>query len=368
MGQPSHLFRNEGGRKFRDVTKEAGLAMPPAETKTLSIAVLDYDGDGRPDLYFVNDRVSNRLFRNRGDGRFEEVTAETGAGVLGERPRAGMGVAVGDPFGSGRDSLFVTNFGAEENSLYRNVDGVLFEDAGKTSGVAAARHAVRALGNALRRLRQRRLARPLRRGRAPGAPSRAGARPLPQRRGALRRRGRSQLRAAHGPAPQPRRWTLRRVEGRGRLRARPDGGARDRPSPICDGDGALDLVVVDVDGSVRLFRNDAAGGASWIAIEPRPGADGRTVLETRVRVTAGGRTQTQTYRVSPSYASGSLVPLHFGLGAAEKADEVEVRWPGGRDADLPGRRGADDLRRAPAESWDAQPLIARPLTPGRPDL
>ena len=65
--------------------------MPPADTKTLGVAVLDYDGDGRPDLYFVNDRVSNRLFRNRGDGTFEETTAETGAGVLGDQPRAGNG-------------------------------------------------------------------------------------------------------------------------------------------------------------------------------------------------------------------------------------------------------------------------------------
>ena len=113
IGQPSRLYRNLGGRKWRDVTKESGLAIDPRETKTLGVAVLDYDGDGHPDLYFVNDRVSNRLFRNKGDGTFEETTSETGAGVLGPRARAGMGVAVGDPFDSGRPSLFVTNFGAE---------------------------------------------------------------------------------------------------------------------------------------------------------------------------------------------------------------------------------------------------------------
>ena len=58
-GQPSHLYRNEGNRRFRDVTAAAGLAMNPAETKTLGVAVLDYDGDGRPDLYFVNDRAES---------------------------------------------------------------------------------------------------------------------------------------------------------------------------------------------------------------------------------------------------------------------------------------------------------------------
>jgi hypothetical protein len=96
-----------------------------------------------------------------------------------------------------------------------------------------------------------------------------------------------------------------------------------------DGDGALDLVVVDVDGPVRIFHNEIGARGKWIAIEPVPSADGRTVLGTRVSVTAGGRTQTQAYRVSPSYASGSLVPLHFGLGEAESAT-VAVRWPDGR--------------------------------------
>src|SRR6266508_3439420 len=135
-GQPSHLYRNLGGRRFADVTQQAGLGMNPMDTKTLGVAALDYDGDGRPDLFFVNDRVSNRLFHNRGDGTFEETTVESGAGVLGERARAGMGIAVGDPAGDGRPSLFVTNFGGEPNSLYRNVEGALFEDAGESSRAA----------------------------------------------------------------------------------------------------------------------------------------------------------------------------------------------------------------------------------------
>src|SRR5262249_36950748 len=68
--------------------------------------------------------------------------------------------------------------------------------------------------------------------------------------------------------------------------------------------------------------------SSWIAIEPRIGADGRPVLGTIVTVRTRERSQTRVYRVSPSYASGSLTPLHFGLGAAEKVD-VEIRWPDG---------------------------------------
>jgi len=333
VGQPSHLYRNLGGRKFRDVTREAGLSVPPVETKTLSIAVLDYDGDGREDLYFVNDRVPNRLFRNRGDGTFEETTAETGAGTLGDHPRAGMGVAVGDPFGDGRESLFVTNFGAEPNSLYRNVDGVLFEDAGAASGIAdVGMPSVRwgthfadfdndgwpdtyVVGGHL----APRLPRWLGHYKSGGASYvEAGDSAFAQRAFLVHNLGGGKFAE----------WTGSGDFGRVRMSA--------RGTAVADlnGDGALDLVVVDVDGPVRIFHNEIGARGRWIAIEPVAGEDGRTVLGTRVRVTAGGRTQAQAYRVSPSYASGSLVPLHFGLGEADAAT-VAVRWPDGRTQEYP---------------------------------
>jgi enediyne biosynthesis protein E4 len=345
VGQPSHLYRNLGGRKFANVTAEAGLAMPPAETKTLGIAVLDYDGDGKPDLYFVNDRTSNRLFRNRGDGKFEETTAETGTGRSGDLPpRAGMGVAIGDPFGTGRDSLFVTNFGAEENSLFRNVEGALFEDSGTTSGAgaiglpyvrwgthfadfdndgwtdlyAAGGHLAPRIVRTLGRYRKGTQA----------AYVEAGDRAFAQKTVLLHNLGEGRF-----------------VEwDSGDLGKRPM-SARGTAVADIDGDGALDLVVVDIDGPVRVFRN-VLPARHWIAIEPRPApGDSRPVLGARVTVTAGDRAQTQPYWVSPSYASGSLVPLHFGLGEADAA-EVEIVWPGGEKQSL-GRLGGGKTYRVP---------------------
>jgi enediyne biosynthesis protein E4 len=326
-GQPSHLFRNDGNGHFTDVTAAAGLAMPPAETKTLGVAVLDYDSDGRPDLYFVNDRVSNRLFRNRGDGTFEETTAQAGAGVLGMVPRAGMGVAVGDADGDGATDLFVTNFGGEPNSYYRNVEGAIFEDAGATLG-----------------------------GGTVGAPSvrwgtsfadfdNDGWPDLYAVGGHLAPRFARVLghyksgKAAYVEAGDPsyrQRTVLLHNAGSGKFEEWRDAGdlgtirMSGRGSAVADvdEDGDLDLFIVDLAGPSRLFANEVGSRRSWIGIDLRPAADRHTVLGTRVRVTAGPRTQVQELQVSPSYASGTLTEMRFGLGSAGSAD-VEVRWPGG---------------------------------------
>src|SRR5262249_23107803 len=97
-----------------------------------------------------------------------------------------------------------------------------------------------------------------------------------------------------------------------------------------DNDGDLDLFIMDINGPARLFENRIGSRNSWIRIEPRVGPDRRTVLGTKVRVTAGGHIQMKEFSVSPSYASGTLTDLHFGLGNSEKADRVEIVWPGGR--------------------------------------
>jgi hypothetical protein len=328
VGQPSHLYRNDGNRHFTDVTKAAGLAIDPRDTKTLGVAALDYDGDGKTDLYFVNDRVGNRLFRNKGNGTFEEVTAETGAGVLGDHPRAGMGIAIGDPFGAGRPSLFVTNFGGEANSLYRNVEGALFEDAGAASGLGDAGLPYVRWGTHFADFDN------------DGWPDlyAVGGHLAPRivRMVGHYKSGKAKYVEAGDPA-YTQRTVLFHNTGAGRFEEWKEAGdlalARmaGRGSAVADidNDGDLDLFIVDLAGPSRLFENVVGNRKSWIRVEPRAGSDRRTVLGTRVKVTAGGRAQTKWFFVSPSYASGTLTDLHFGLGDAERVDEIEVTWPGG---------------------------------------
>ncbi len=358
VGQPPRLYRNEGSRRFRDVTRQAGLAIDPREVKTLGVAVLDYDGDGHPDLYFVCDRVGNRLFRNRGGGTFEEATDETGTGALGMQARAGMGVAVGDPFGDGVPSLFVTNFGGEPNSLYRNLGGVTFEDAGEAAGagpvglpwVRWGTHFadfdndgwsdLYAVGGHL----ASRLVRLLGHYRSSGAKYVEAGDPAYAQITVL----------LHNTGGRFVEWTdsgdLARTRMVGRGSATAD----------VDGDGALDLFIVDIDGPSRLFRNQIGSRKAWVAIEPRPGPDRQTVIGTRVRVTAGGRTQTQWYFVTPSYASGSLVPLHFGLGGAARIDKVEITWPGG---DRQTYRNLEARRAYAVRRNETRPLETRTMMP-----
>jgi enediyne biosynthesis protein E4 len=353
VGQPPRLYRNLGGRRFADVTRQTGLQMNPMDTKTLGVTALDYDGDGKPDLFFVNDRVGNRLFRNRGDGTFEETTAETGAGVLGERARAGMGIAVGDPAGDGWPALFVTNFGGEPNSLYRNVSGVLFEDAGASSGAGPIGSPFVRWGTHFADFDN------------DGWPDlyAVGGHLAPRivRLVGHYKSGKAAYLEVGDPGYAQKTVLLHNLGG-GRFEEWKETGdlaelrMSGRGSAVADidNDGDLDLFIVDLAGPSRLFENVIGNRKSWIRIEPRAGHDGRTALGTKVKVTAGGRSQTKEFFVSPSYASGTLTDLHFGLGDAERVEEIAITWPGGRSQvfhDVTARRS---YRLHPEEPLEAR--------------
>ena len=135
-GQHDRYYVNRGGGDFEDGTAAAGL--DGADGKGLGVVFTDLDGDGRPDLYVANDLTLNLLFRNRGDGTFEDQSLLSGAAVnRNGRPEAGMGLAVADFDSDGDPDLAVTNFDVETNTHYRNAGagaGLLFEDVSAVSG------------------------------------------------------------------------------------------------------------------------------------------------------------------------------------------------------------------------------------------
>jgi len=136
-GAPDHFFRQEAGR-FVDATKEAGFS-DRGLGFGFAVRTGDYDGDGDPDLFVANDSDPNYLYRNEGGGRFREVGVWSGCALdAGGAAQASMGIAAGDVFGSGRLDLFVTNFSEDYSTLYRNLGNGAFEDVSEETGVGPA--------------------------------------------------------------------------------------------------------------------------------------------------------------------------------------------------------------------------------------
>jgi enediyne biosynthesis protein E4 len=120
-GQSARLFRNLGNGRFEDVTKRAGLE--DASGKSLGIALIDYDNDGWLDLFVTNDTQPNKLYRNKHNGTFSDEGVTTGVAFSDAgRARAGMGTDAGDYDNSGRQSLVIGNFTTESMTLYHNDD------------------------------------------------------------------------------------------------------------------------------------------------------------------------------------------------------------------------------------------------------
>lgn len=334
-GQDAYLFVQREDGTFEDRAAAAGVTN--REGKGLAAVFFDYDGDGVSDLYVTNDRVPNKLWRGRGDGTFEDVTDEAGAGKR-EQPeaRAGMGLSVGDLDGDGRPEVMVTNYAGEPNSLYRNVEGVLFDDATETSGIARASHpqvqwgsdfpdldddgrpdVVAASGSLIPKIFN--VFGSLFR-REDFAFYNRGDRSYKQPPLVWRNLGDGRFAAVSGTAGD---WGRTKVSARGLA------------TGDVDGDGRLDVALAAVKGGIRLFRNDTrVPGVNALEILPVAGKDRRTPLGTKVIVTAGGRRQVKEFLLRPAYASGAWTPLHFGLGPALAAETVEVILPGGTEPAL----------------------------------
>ena len=299
---------------------------PPASRtrsgRGLGAVFFDYDGDGRPDLYVANDRSTNVLYRNRGDGTFEDVTVETGAGARDQKAaRAGMGIAVGDVDGDGRPEILVTNFAGEPNTLYRNVDGALFDDATESSGVDRASFPYVQWGTDFGDFDD------------DGRPDlvAASGHLVPRillifaklfRKGGLGLYGfgdrhyKQPPLVWHNEGQRPPRGRRRPDPATGRLcGSRPAGS----PSATWTATDASTSCSRPIAGGIHLMKNSTASRAHALEILPVAGADRRTVLGTKVAVTAGGIRQVQEFILRPSYASGAWVPLHFGLGEAASA-------------------------------------------------
>ena len=309
------LYRNRGSGRFEDVTARAGL--DSATDKAMGVAVLDYDTDGWPDLFVGSDRVPAKLYRNDGRGRFVDEALRAGV-ALSENgvARANMGVDAADYDRSGRPHLLVGNFINEMLGLYHNTDGAMFVDVAPRSEVGRASllsvtWAVFFFDFDLDGFLDIFAANGgTDESQAMDARARLSQPPL-----LLRNRGTGSFEnvtSALGAAFN------RPIMGRGAAYL------------DFDGDGDVDVALATLSGPALLFRNDGANRSNWLRVRAIGSRSNRNGIGAVVRVTSASGTQSQTVRSGSSYASQSELALTFGLGRDPRVTSLEVHWPSGK--------------------------------------
>jgi len=314
-GASPRLWRNRGNGTFEDVTSKAGLLDPTS--KTLGVAILDANQDLWPDLLFANDTQPNRLYINNGKGGFTERGVLSGIAFNEDGvARAGMGVDAADYDRSGYPSVLISNFSNQMLALYHNEGNGLFVDEAPRSAVGRASLLTLGFGCFFFDY------------------DLDGWLDIFVANGHLESAiERIQNRIKYAQPPH-----VFRNEGKGAFAEETSslGPALQQPRVgrgaaygDFDNDGDLDIVITTNGGSPVLLRND--GGANHglrLRLEgTRSNRDGFGAV---VRVTAGGETQSQMLRSGSSYLSQSERVLTFGLGNRTQADAVEIRWPSGQ--------------------------------------
>jgi hypothetical protein len=316
-GQSPSLFRNRGDGTFEDVTKKAGLY--DTTSKGLGVAMLDFDGDGKMDLLVANDTEPNRLYRNKGNGTFEDVAV--GAGVAFSEAgvaRAGMGVDAADYDGSGRPSLLIGNFSNQMMALYHNEGRGLFIDDAPKGAVGRASLLTLTFGcfffdydldgNPDIFAANGHVADDIER-----VQTRVTYAERPHLFHNLGRKLFEEATGQAGPALQ------RTMVARGAAYA------------DYDHDGDLDILVTSNHGPARLLRNDGGNRNDVLRVRTVGTASNRDGIGARVDVTVhGGSHLWQIVKTGSSFASQSELAVTFGLGRANSADQVRVTWPSGR--------------------------------------
>ncbi len=321
-GSTSWLYRNKGDGTFDDVTAKAGFF--DVTSKSLGVTLLDYDQDGWPDVFIANDTQPNKLYRNNRNGTFTELGLKAGVAFSEEgRARAGMGVDAVDLDGTGRPTVAVTNFSGEMLGLFRaDADGQ-YVDRAPGSDIGRATRQTLGWGCFFFDVN------------------------LDGRQDLLVVNGRlDAARVANGaPAGVAADTPHLFLNANGRFTdiARDAGDTFATPKmgrgaafADIDGDGDLDAVITTNGGPVHLYRTDLPDGNRSLRLRlvgnPQSGQGGsnRDGIGARATVRVGATSASRVVRTGSSYLSQSELPLTFGLGTASKADEVTIVWPSGK--------------------------------------
>ena len=327
-GERDALYRNEGDGTFADVTTEVGVGS--VAYNGFQPVFVDYDRDGYPDLYVANDTDPNLLWRNLGNGRFKDVSLATGASHSADgEEQAGMGVAAGDYDNDGDFDFFVTHFSEDYYTLYRSERGRLFTDVSHAVGVGEVSMPFVGWGTGFFDCDND---------------------------------GDLDLFAANGHVypvlddyDVGTRYAQRNFlfdnAGRGsfvEIGARAGRGlavekvSRGAAFGDYDNDGDIDVLVLNIDDTPTLLRNDGGNRNHWLQVSLIGTTSNRDGIGARIEATVAGRVQTRQIAAGTSFLSHSDIRAHFGLQRAAKVDQLMVRWPGGR---------VEEFRDLDADQW-----------------
>jgi len=329
-GATSWLFRNRGNGTFEDVTAAAGLFDPTS--KALGVTMLDYDVDGWPDLFVANDTQPNKLYRNQGNGTFVETGVQAGLAFSEDgRARAGMGTDAADFDNSGVPSVVVTNFSGEMLGLYSPIKRGVYADRAPTSELGRASRLTLGFGCFF------------------FDADLDGLLDLLVVNGHIDANiSRTQGRVNYAEPPH-----LFHNKGGGTFVdvgrsvgaefAAPKVG-RGAAYGDLDLDGDLDVLITTNGGLARYYRNDLAAPHRGVRLTLRGTKSNRDAIGARVRIRTGQTWLTRLVRTGSSYLSQSELPLTFGAGSREGADEAIIDWPSGLQQKLgPLRAGRSYL-------------------------
>ncbi len=319
-GSTCWLFRNRGDGTFEDVTAKSGVF--DATSKSLGVALLDYDRDGWPDLLVTNDTQPNKLYRNLRNGAFEEVGVRAGIAFSEDgKARAGMGIDVADFENSGVPGIAITNFDNEMIALYRADAGGSYSDIAMKSGIGQMSRNSLGFGCLF------------------FDPDLDGRLDLIAVNGHIDATVRNIQRNV-GYAQPPH---LFLNEGQGRFRDVASEVGRDFSTPKVargiaygdiDNDGDQDLLITTNQGPALLYRNNVSNGNRSLRIRLTGTKSNRDAIGAVVRVFTSDGQQLRMVKSGSSYLSQSELTLTFGLGKRTSADRVVIEWPSGRTEDF----------------------------------
>jgi len=315
---PDVLYENVGGGRFRDVSQASGIAAAKP-SYGLGVVILDFDGDGRQDVFVGNDSMPSFLWINQGQGRFMEQGLAAGLALNGDgEPQATMGIAIGDVNDDGRPDVFTTNFANDTNTLRVSVPGqAAWEDRTRQYNLAAVSRPFLGWATAFCDFDHD---------------------------------GDEDLVVFNGhvyptATPETMDSTFRQTpllfERTGARFERVDAARAgawlaethvDRSAAFgdLDGDGDVDMVVGELNGPVRVIENDGAGAHHLVVelADRRPGVGNRHGLGSRVVLRQGSATQTRWIFSGGSFQAASAAYAHFGLPTAAPV-RLEVTWSDG---------------------------------------